>query len=196
MAWQRRSRPSTSAGSAKHPPAFRRRDQPDRVAARRVIDAHRPDPSRSVAETAALEAPFRSGRNNRAIRPHFASRRRSAFRHRYRRLCRMDAAALHPIGATSTGRRNAPTIGRTPWPDFTAHALSRQSRARGARVVLSDISPVYDAARQLAVGIASLPDLPEADHALRGRCREPSVIGERGIEPLTRACRSHRDALG
>ncbi len=83
---------------------------------------------------------------------------------------------------------------RKAWPDFTAHALPRQGRARTAAVVLPDFPSGLKSLRITAA--IGLPHLPEAHHALRGRGRKPSVIGEGGIEPWPgRAVRVGRNMM-
>ena len=58
-----------------------------------IAGADRPDPSRSLAEAAALEAALRAGRNGQRDGAHPQRRRRISFRQRHRRLLRVDAGA-------------------------------------------------------------------------------------------------------
>ena len=109
--------------------AFRRCGGPDRLAAGNVIGAHRPDPSRPMAETAALEASLRARRNGGAARTHPTARRRVPLCHRYRRLCRLDAAAVHPIESFRVDRRMRRRLAQA-MARLYGNALSRQGRAR------------------------------------------------------------------
>ena len=99
--------------------------------------AGRLDPSRSVAEAAALEAPLRSGFDRRTIRPHLAARRRAALRDRHCRLRGLDAAAFAAIACVRLDgamrrRLAAGVAGLHP------HALPRQGRAPAAHFVFPD----------------------------------------------------------
>ena len=123
-----------SSRPAKHPSALRRRHKLDSVASRRVAGAHRPDPSRSLAETAALETPLCSGRDDRAVRPLLAARRRISLRHRYRRLCRLDAAAFPAIGGFRMDRAMRRRLATALGPDLPARAITPKLRASSARL--------------------------------------------------------------
>src|ERR1700689_3726545 len=106
------------------------------MAAAKRAGAHRSDSPRSMAETAALEAALRAGRDGVAARPHLASARRIPFRDGYCRLCRLDLAAPVALGGFrmdgAVRRRLAKSLaGLHPDP------LPCQGRTRRARVVLS-----------------------------------------------------------
>src|ERR1700722_11607025 len=114
-----------------------------------------------MAETAALEAALRAGRDGVAARPHPASRRRIPFRDGHCRLCCLDLAAPVAFGGFRMDgamcRRLAQTLAR-----LNPHPLPRQGRARRARVMLSGFPESLSAGRPK---LAGLSNLPKAHHA-------------------------------
>src|SRR5258708_23422785 len=91
--------------------------------------ADRSDPSRSLAEAAALEAALRAGRNHRRHGARAQTGWRISLRQRYQRLLRMDACASRTLARFFLDRgarlRLAPAMGR-----LHDDALWTQSRAR------------------------------------------------------------------
>src|SRR5258705_4207865 len=89
------------------------------------------DPSRSLAEAAALEAAFRARRNHRRHGPRSQTRRRIPLRQRHRGLLRMDACASRTLARFFLDRRArlrlAAALGR-----LHDDAVRTQSRARKA----------------------------------------------------------------
>ena len=96
------------------------------------VVADRPDPSRSLAKTAALEAALCAGRNRRGDGAGAQGRRRIPLRLRYRRLRRVDARASVALArfcvARRARRRLAPAVGR-----LHHDALRPEGRTRGTR---------------------------------------------------------------
>ena len=76
-----------------HPPVRRRCRRTAGLGAAGIAGADRPDPSRSMAEAAALEAALRAGRDRRRDGARAEAGRRIPFRQRHRRLLRLDAGA-------------------------------------------------------------------------------------------------------
>src|SRR5260370_1929738 len=101
--------------------------------------ADRPDPSRSLAEAAALEAALRAGRDHCRDGACPERRWRISFRQRHRRLLRVDAgtsatlARFHLDGRAR--QRLAPALGR-----LHHDPLRPQSRARRPRRDLLAVS--------------------------------------------------------
>src|SRR5712692_1095529 len=89
----------------------------------------RSDPSRSVAEAAALEAALRAGLNRRRDGARVEAGRRISLRQRYRRLLRVDACASFTLARfrldRRTGLRLAAAMGR-----LHDDAIRTQSRTR------------------------------------------------------------------
>src|SRR6266481_426185 len=94
-----------------------------------LAGADRPDPSRSVAEAAALEAALRAGRNRCRHGARFKAGWRISLRQRYRGLLRVDAGACFTLARFRLDRgarlRLAPAMGR-----LHDDAIRTQSRAR------------------------------------------------------------------
>src|SRR5216684_5266540 len=90
----------------------------------------RSDPSRSVAEAAALEAALRAGLDHRRDGARVEAGRRISLRQRYRRLLRVDACASFTLARIrldrGTGLRLAPAMGRLH--DDTIRTQSRTRR--------------------------------------------------------------------
>ena len=105
-----------------YPSAFRRRQRTARLAARRRAHAHRSALSRSMAETAALEAALHPGRQSQAAGAHSESRRRIALRHRHCRLRGLRAGARDAVAGFRLDRRARRRLAQA-WPDFYRHAL-------------------------------------------------------------------------
>ena len=89
----------------------RRRRRTAGLGAAAIAGADRPDPSRSLAEAAALEAALRAGRDGRRDGAHSEGRRRISFRQRHRRLLRLDAGASDALRRIFSGPRSAPSTG-------------------------------------------------------------------------------------
>ena len=99
---------------------------------RRLARARRSALSRSVAETAALEAALRAGRQRRRDRAHPAAGRRIPLRHRYCRLRGLDAGARCCVRPISPGPPSAPTTGGSPGRAFPARATRPRPSAKAA----------------------------------------------------------------
>src|SRR5882757_5626265 len=101
--------------------------------------ADRSDPSRSMAEAAALEAALRAGRNDQCDGSRAHARWRISLRQRYRRLLRMDAGASSALARfrldRGTGGRLAPAMDR-----LHDDAIRAQSRARRPASGVSAVS--------------------------------------------------------
>ena len=148
--------------------------------------ARRSDLSRSVAETAALEAALRAGRKRRG---------------RSRACCGRAANSASPptLPTMPPGRwrgccaraefdwtAERADDWRQPWPGFSGTRYEakakRDGRAPCYLTFRAELTPLTDARRNAACyGDLSRPscrDLPEPHHALRGRWRQPLEIGE------------------
>ena len=114
-----------------HPAVRRRRRRIAGLGAAAFAGADRSDPSRSVAEAAALEAALRAGRDRRRDGARAQAGRRISLRQRHRRLLRLDAGASAALAGFRLDRgarlRLAPALGR-----LHHDALRPQSRARRA----------------------------------------------------------------
>src|SRR6516164_1146768 len=121
--------PDREAWHRQHPPVRRRCRGATGLAATALAVAHRPDPSRSLAETAALETPLCAGCDGCGDGACAEACRRVSLRQRHCRLLRMDALASCALArfclARRARRRLAAALGRLH-PD----ALRPQSRAR------------------------------------------------------------------
>ena len=84
---------------------------------------------------------------------------------------------------------------RKPWPGFTGTRYHAKAARAERAVVFSDFPQSCDIARG-PTAYSVLPHLPEAHHALRGRSRQPAIIGEGGVEALARRAVCRRDAPG
>src|SRR5580698_2572570 len=149
------------------------------MAAGAITGAHRSDPSRSVAETPALEAPLCADRHDRAAGAGVACRRRIPFRHRYRGLCVVDVAAPVAIERfrmdRAMRRRLAQALAR-----FHPDALSRQGCARAARVMFSGFQKNLKRAamRTGALARTAPPAAPWAPtNARNSQTRHPAPAG-------------------
>src|SRR5450755_446583 len=93
-----------------------------------LAGADRSDPPRSVAEAAALEAALRAGRHRRCDGADIEAEWRISFRHRYRRIRRLDAGASLALARfrldRGAGVRLADTVER-----LHDDAIRTQSRA-------------------------------------------------------------------
>src|SRR4030088_2784191 len=94
-----------------------------------LAGADRSDPSRSLAETAALEAALRAGRDHRRHGAGAKAGWRISLRQRYRRLLRMDTGASCTLARFrldgGAGLRLAPAMG-----DFTMDPYGTKGQRR------------------------------------------------------------------
>src|SRR3981189_1428685 len=104
-----------------------------------LAGADRSDPSRSLAETAALEAALRAGRLRRRHGARAKAGWRISLRQRYRRLLRVDACASFTLARFRLDRRArlrlASALGR-----LHDDAIRTQSRTRRPRCGLLAVS--------------------------------------------------------
>ena len=113
-----------------YPPASRRRQRADRLAAGGIARAHRPALSRSVAEAAALEAALHPGREPRAPGAHPRQRRRIALRHRHSRLRRLDAGARAALEGFCLDRRTRRRLAQA-WAGFSGTRYEAKAKREG-----------------------------------------------------------------
>ena len=123
--------------SREHPAPSRRCDGARGLAAPGLARARRSHLSRPLAETPALETPFRAGPKRRRDRPYPAAGRRIPVRERHPGLCGLDAQPSDPIARLcmdgGARRRLAPSVA-----GLFRDALRGQGQARRPRTLLSD----------------------------------------------------------
>src|SRR5215207_2873325 len=107
------------------------------MAAARLAGARRPDLSRSVAEAAALETALRAGPQRRRARAHPAAGRQVPLRHRYRRLCGVDARPADTLARLRLERRARRRLAAAV-AGLCRDTLPGQGRSRGPGALLPE----------------------------------------------------------
>ena len=143
--------------AGEYPSAFRRRQRVARLAAEAALVAHRSALSRSMAEAAALEAAFHTGRkpdtagahSEKAMANYASPPISQTMRLMHWRAC-LRSKDLH-------GPRECAEDWRKPWPGFFRYALRGKGQARGAHAGIFHFPSALVIRRCLAALARSAP---------------------------------------